>query len=156
MGNKDRNQARLQEKHKLFLHYYYSEGKTLHESYNLSHKKTLPEKTASSRGYMVKQYLETFEDFRDIIRQFSPIPTLGAHMADIAFNSKDPNLRYKGQTHITRVLGLQEPEVGTVQGFTINIAGAKQAIQVNQGDSSDSDAKTTQPKKLGRPISFIK
>lgn len=157
MAGKDHNQARLQEKHTLFLHYYYSEGKTLHEAYNLSHRKNEKESIAAQRGYQLKRFLESYQDFREIIRQFSPIPTLGAHMADIAFRSKDPNLRYKGQTHITRVLGLQEPELPNVQGFTINIMGGRQAIQVNAG-SEEGEANNRSPKELntGKPISFIK
>ena len=159
MPKKSNNQMILKEKDKSFLYYYYSQGKTLAESYNLSHSTNIPESIAAQRGFQQKKFLESFEDFRQIIRQFCPVPTLGAHMADIAFSSKDPNLRHKGQKLVAQCLGMLEPDEGQGQaGFTVNVLAGSAAVQVNAGDGAP-DRETIEEKKvekIGKPISFIK
>uniref|UniRef100_A0A6M3KXQ7 Terminase n=1 Tax=viral metagenome TaxID=1070528 RepID=A0A6M3KXQ7_9ZZZZ len=161
MSKKQSNTLILNDKDKKFLHYYYAEGKNLGDAYNASVRTNVSHPVATQRGFQLKRKLESYQDFRAIIRQFSPIPTLGAHMADIAFEAKDPNLRHKGQKLVAQCLGLLDSEDSRPEGgISINIlAGDSAAVQVVGSGPGEIEAETLeakQRKKDGKPQSFIK
>ena len=105
--------------------------------------------------------LDAATDYLEIFRQLAPSPFLAAHMSDIAFRAKDPNLRHRGQKLIGDVLGWTEKkEQPAGGGFQINFLSAgPTALQVKAGDSiKEIDGAREKPQKVesGKPISFIK
>jgi hypothetical protein len=105
--------------------------------------------------------IDAATDYLEIFHQFAPSPFLAAHMSDIAFQAKDPNLRHRGQKLIADCLGWTEKkEQPAGGGFQINILStAPTALQVKAGDSIkqiDGDQEKPQRVEPGKPISFLK
>ena len=100
-------------------------------------------------------------EFTEIFRQLAPSPFLAAHMSDLAFRAKDPNLRHRGQKLLADCLGWTEKkEQPPGRGFEINILCARPTgVQVKAGDSLkpiDGDQEEPKKNESGKPISFLR